>query len=88
MIPFTGGACMVAGGHVWLPGAMHGWGGVGGCWADVHGYRGGCMVARGHVWLPGAMHGWGVWVVARGMCGYWGHVWLGGCAWLPGGMCS
>ena len=34
------GACMVAGGHAWLPGGMPG-------------SRGACMVAGGHAWLWG-----------------------------------
>ena len=48
---------MVARGHVWLPGGMHG------CWgacvvareACVLG-RGACVLARGHVCLSGGMH--------------------------------
>ena len=48
---------MVAGGHAWLPGGMHGCQGM-------------CVVGRGHAWLPGGvwllgdvwlaggMHGW------------------------------
>ena len=35
-----GGACMVAGGHVWLLGVC-------GCWGGMHGCRGACMVAGG-----------------------------------------
>ena len=62
------GACMVARGHVWLPG--------GACvvakgcaWLPgvcvVAG--GACMVAGGHVWLLGGMHGcWEACMVARG----------------------
>ena len=49
---------MVAGGHAWLKGGMHGCGGVHGCQGAVHGCRGGicgyrglCMVAEG------GMHG-------------------------------
>ena len=64
----VGGGCMVARGHAWLPGGVHG------CW-------GACMVARGCAWLPGGMHGcpWGgghVWLlggacmVAKGYVGY------------------
>ena len=67
------GACVVGGGHAWLPGGVHGcWGcawllGVcgwqGHAWfvGGVHGWLGGaCMVAGGHAWLPGGgMHGCG-----------------------------
>ena len=64
---------MVAGGHAWLSGGMHG------CWG-VHVVAGG----GGHVWLLGGMHG-----CLRGMRSYRGHAWLlGVCAWLPGGMCG
>ena len=35
------GACMVAGGHVWLPGGMHG------CQGSMCGCQGACMVAGG-----------------------------------------
>ena len=41
---FPGGVCVVAGGHVWLPGVM--------C-----GCRGSCVVAGGHMWLLEGMHG-------------------------------
>ena len=37
------GACVVGGGHAWLPGGVHG------CW--------GCVVGRGHAWLLGGMRG-------------------------------
>ena len=65
------GACVVAGGHawlprehVWLPGGMHGWGA--------------CVVAGGHAWLQGVC----VWLQG-GMHGCpAGHAWLRG-----GGMC-
>ena len=56
----VGGACMVAGGHVWLWGVcmvvgacvvVGGVHGCGGCaWLGV------CMVDRGHAWLPGGVH--------------------------------
>ena len=82
------GACVVAGGHAWLPGGMHGCrgvcvvvGGVHGCWGACVVARvcvwllGVCMVAGGHGWLLGGMHGcWGACIVA------------GGHAWLLGGM--
>ena len=63
------GACVVAGGHAWLP-------------RGVHGCRGARMVAGGHVWLPGGMHGCrgcmhgcqGAYMVAGGM-----HVEGGAC---------
>ena len=75
------GACMVAGGHAWLPGGMcgcrggHVWlqGGMCGCWGHAW-LLGVCMVAGG---MCGCR---GVCVVAGGMCGYWG------CGWLWGGM--
>ena len=38
--------CMVAGGHVWLPGGMRGCQGVCGCLGDMHG-------CGGHAWLQG-----------------------------------
>ena len=58
------GVCMVAGGHAWLPGGVHG------CQ--------GCMVARGHAWLldgghacPGGMHVWGhAWLLGGACVGY------------------
>ena len=54
------GACVVAGGCVWLLGGMHG------C-------RGVCMVAGGHAWLLGGMCGcWEVSVVAWGHAWLWG----------------
>ena len=64
------GACMVAGGHVWL------WGCVCGCWGGCMVARGVCMVARGCAWLLGGMHG-----CQEGAC-----VVAGGCVWLQGGM--
>ena len=65
------GACVVAGGHVWLPGG-------------VHGCQGACVVAGGHAWLQGAcmvargVHGCqGACVVARRVCVVAGrHAWL------------
>ena len=81
-----GGACMVAGGHAWLPGGMYGCGGM-------------FMVAGGHAWLLGVCVvvgvGVGVWLW-RGMHGCLGgmygcgggrvgHVWLWGGGW---GMCG
>ena len=82
VILFTGGfggTCMVAGGHAWLLGSMHG------CW-------GACMVAGRHAWLLGGMHGcWGACMVVGGMHGCWGAcvadgacVVPGRCAWLLG----
>ena len=66
----SGGVCMVARGHVWLPG---------GAWLPrrgMHGCQGACMVAGGyawfqggHAWLAGGMHGsGGACMVARGAC--------------------
>ena len=48
------GACMVAGGHVWLPGVCA-WlcGGVHGERGGMHG-EGGCVVKVGHLWQRGA----------------------------------
>ena len=43
------GPCMVAGGHVWLLGGMHGSRGV----CIVVG--GACVVAGEHAWLPGGL---------------------------------
>ena len=73
---------MVAGGHAWLRGGMHGWGlcmVVGSEWflGGMRGCRGVCMV--GGV-VVGGMHGCG----GGHVCG--GHAWLGGmhsggCAW-------
>ena len=57
------GGCMVARGHVWLPGGVHGC--LGHAWlpGGVHGCQGACMVAPG----------------VEGMCGCWGgHAWLPG----------
>ena len=48
----AGGACMVARGHAWLPGACVVPGG------GMHGSRG-CAWLWGHAWLPGGMHGSG-----------------------------
>ena len=52
------GACVV-GGHVWLPGGMHGYwgacvvvGGVHGCWGGVW-LLGDAWLPGGHAWLPG-----------------------------------
>ena len=80
-----GGVCVVAGGHAWLPGGMHGCGGV--CMV-----LGGCMVAGGHAWLRGCAWLQGCVWLSGGMCGCEGHVLLwghalvaGGCAWLWGG---
>ena len=42
------GACMVAGGHAWLPGGMHGCGG--------HAWLQGACVVVGGVWLWGGVH--------------------------------
>ena len=79
----AGGACVVARGHAWLWGVVHG------CWGHawlpggMHGCGGVCVVGRGHVWL------WGACMVAGG------HAWLlgacmvmGGHAWLLGGVCG
>ena len=46
------GACVVAGGHAWLPGGMRG------CWGACMVTWGGFMVAGvgGCAWLPGGMH--------------------------------
>ena len=54
------GVCVVAGGHVWLPGGVHD------CWGGMHGCGGGCMVVGG-----GGMCGcWGVHGCrGGGMCG-------------------
>ena len=89
------GACMVAMGHAWLQGDVHGCGGRGACM--VVGGMHGCW---GGAWLLGGMHGcWGVhgyWgggcvvvrgtcVVAGGVCGCWGmHGCGGGHVWLRG----
>ena len=72
------GACMVAGGCVWLQEGVHGCGvcvvgrGVHGCWGacmvaggDMHGFQGVCVV------VGGGLHGcqWGgACVAARGAC--------------------
>ena len=86
------GVCMVAGGHAWLPGGMHGCGGQGACMVagGVCGCQGLCVVAGGHAWLLGGMHGsQGACMVARG-CAWLpgGCTWLlGGRAWLRGGAC-
>ena len=90
----TGGACVVARGHMWL-GGMHGCGGrvcmvaVGwGAYVVVGGVGGhswlwgACMVARGACVVVGGMHGCG----GRGCVWLWGVCMVGGCAWLPGGM--
>ena len=51
----AGGACVVVGGHVWLPGGVHGCRGV-------HGLQGACMVAGGMCGCGGAC------MVVGGMC--------------------
>ena len=81
VILFTGGG----GGHVWLPGDMHGCRGH--AWLGGHAWllggvrccQGACVVAGGHAWLLE-----GVCVVAGG------HVWLqeGACMVVGGGMCG
>ena len=80
---------MVAEGHAWLQGGMHGcrghvwlWRGMSGCWGACMVARGMCVVARGHAWLRGACTVAGGWVcvVVGGMHGCGGH------AWLPGGL--
>ena len=66
----TGGhggvTCVVAGGHAWLRGDVHGCGGCAWLWGacivggegGMHGCReGACMVAGGHAWLWGDMCG-------------------------------
>ena len=91
----VGGACMVARGHVWLPGAcmVARLGGVCGCQGGVHGCQGACMVAEGACMVAvGGMCGCqGVCVVAGGMCGCQGGMrGCEGCAWLwgaCGGVC-
>ena len=90
---------MVAGGHMWLPGGMHGWSGEGACMVagGMHGLGGHAW--WGHVWWGGGMYGcqgvcvWllGACMVAKGgKCGCWGEVCVvvGGHAWLPGGICG
>ena len=66
------GACVVVGGHAWLLGGMHGWGGMHGCgrcawllggmygWqGGMHGYREGiCMVAGGVACMVARRHAW------------------------------
>ena len=67
------GACMVARGHAWLLGHMHG------C--------GGCAWLQGHVWLWGCAWLQGACVVAGGMCMVArGHAWLWGACVIVGGM--
>ena len=60
------GACVAAGGHVWLPGGMHG------CW-------GACMVVRGHAFLWGHAWLWGGACVGydemRSMSGRYAYFW-------------
>ena len=86
VILFTGGVCMVAGGHVWLQGACvvaggHAWlqgacmvvGGMHGCWGVMCGCRGACMVAGGRR----------VCMVARGVCVVVGE----GACMVVGAMC-
>ena len=83
-----GGACVVAGGHVWLQGE-HAW--LWGC-AWLQGGMHGCS---GHAWLLG-VHGCRACMVAGGIHGCrgmvcmvaGGHAWLQKGAWLQGGMCG
>ena len=96
--PHGGGACVVAGGHVWLPGgACVVAGGVHGCWgcAWLQGVyvvaRGVCMVAGGHAWLQGCAWLQGACMVAGGgllgVCMVTGgHVWLLGVCLVAGGV--
>ena len=89
------GACVVAGGHAWLPGGMCGCQGACMLGACVVAKGGACMVAKGGcVWLPrgGMCHCQGVCVVTGGACVVGGMhgcrgacVVAGGHAWLPGG---
>ena len=67
---------MVARGHVWLPGGMHG------CRGGMYGCRGVVsVVVGGHAWLQGAC------IVDGGMCGCRGACMVvGGHAWLLGGL--
>ena len=51
VILFTGGVCMVAGGHAWLLGGMRG------CWWGHAWQRGACMEKGGHAWQRGGMCG-------------------------------
>ena len=67
-----GSACVVARGHVWLPGGMHGCRGLYGC-GGVHGCWGACMVAGGGMHgCQGACVVGGACLVVGGMCGCWG----------------
>ena len=54
MVVWLQGACVVAGGHVWLWGCVWLWGA--------------CMVAGGHVWLQGACLVVGGMHSCRGVC--------------------
>ena len=59
------GACMVAGGHAWLPGGMHGFQEVHGCGGDMHG-------CRGHAWLWGVCIGYDkIRSMSRRYASYW-----------------
>ena len=66
---------MVAGGHGWLLGDVHGWWREGG---GMHSCGGVCVLAGGHVWLRGAcMVVRGAWLQV-GVHGCGGHAWLWG----------
>ena len=67
-------ACVVAGGHAWLPGDVHGC--LGHAWllGCVCGCQGACMAKRGACIVKGGMHGKGVCMV-KGVCDEGGRAW-------------
>ena len=69
----VGRACVLAGGHAWL------WGGMHGCRGGMHGCEGGMCGCRGHACLWAAMCGCGGHVWLQGVCMVVGEGGMHGC---------